>query len=153
MKAIGFRAEKTVLWFAVIDSDKPKELLADGKVAIQGGGLAESFVLLRTEVLNLLKTYKPNRGAIRLSDRPKGAANVLSMLCRARVEGVAIEAAGAHGLDLVTGASPTIKSGLKTKTAIRDYAAQDDLRGIDLSKKKNPNFREAVVAALSILGV
>lgn len=154
MRTIGFRVEKSQVWFAVVDatSDDPAKMPADGKLMIQDGPLSESFVLLRTDVLNLLKTYKPARGAIRLTDRPKGSANVLSMVARGRVEGVIIEAAGAYGLDLVTGGSPTIKSNLKTKKAIREYIEQDDVRGIDLSGKKNKIFREAVVAAVSVNG-
>lgn len=156
MQTIGFRAETGVVHYAVVDSALGPEALrmpADGKVLLQGDEPSpKALHLLRTQLITIIQSYKLDGAGVRLSDKPQGPANVLGMLKRARVEGVILEAIGACGLSAVAGASATIKSKMKTKTAIREYAEQDSIRGIDLSAKKNKILREAVVAAISALG-
>jgi hypothetical protein len=154
MRSIGFRAEKALVRFAVVESgsDSAMALVADDKFMVpEDAPLSDSLTQLRTQLLSAFSRYKPDIAGIRLSDRPQGQSNIQSLFSRARIEGVVIEAAGAAGIKIVPGASATIKSGMKTKRAIREYTDDDEIRGIDLSNKKNQNLREAVIAAISVL--
>ena len=63
-----------------------------------------------------------------------------------------MEASASKGVKVVSGPAGTIKSGMKTKTPLKQYAELDEVRGIDLSHKRNPALREAVYAALAAIG-
>ena len=153
MRAIGFRAEKNSLHFAVIDeSTDPPECDTD-KLKIQGGKpTAKELALLRTEVLNLIETHSPDVIGVRTSDKPQSMRYAQSLFERARIEGVVMEASASKGISVVAGPSATIKSGMKTKTKLSDYSDVDEIRGIDLTGKRNASLRDAVYAALAALG-
>lgn len=153
MRAIGFRVDSaTAVHYAVVDGPAENPMLADdGKLVLAPDG-AGALKLLRTQLLSLLSAQQPAIAAIRFADRPKGRANPLAMLPRARVEGVVMEAVATFGITVFSGPAATIKSGMKTKSPLSRYTESDDVRGIDLSKKRNKFLREAVVAAISALG-
>lgn len=157
MKAIGFRAEADGVRYVVLEGDAdPRAIVADGKIEVgERRNICEELRMLRTEVANVLKTFQPDRGGIRLSDTPQHMANIQSSFTRARIEGVVLLVAGEFGMALKAGAAGTMKSGMKTKTSLRDYAKADELRGIDLTirGRKSVEYRDAVIAALAALGV
>ena len=123
MKAIGFRAEKRLVHFAVVDNSvDPTECTTD-KLKIRGNRpTAEELALLRTEVLNLIDMYQPEAVGVRTPDRPKTARYIQSLFDRARIEGVIMEAAASKNVRVVAGPSGTIKSGMKTKRSLREYS-------------------------------
>jgi len=152
MRALGFRAEKTLVHFAVLDDSKPGTVTTD-KLKLKGDRpTAPELGLLRNEVRNLIDTYKPDAVGLRLSDKPQSMRYIQSSFDRARVEGVVMEAAASKNVKVVAGASATIKSGMKTKRPLREYADVDEVKGIDLSDKKNESLRDAVYAALAAMG-
>jgi hypothetical protein len=133
MRTIGFRAEKLSLRWVVLEGERnPLAVVAEDEITLgEKRPIAEELVLLRTAVLNLLKTYKPVSGAVRISGRPKGTGHILSMLTRARLEGV-----------------------MKASKPLKGYKSQDEVRGIDMTVRgrKNDVFRDAVFAAISVRG-
>jgi hypothetical protein len=152
MKAIGFRAEPNQVHFAVIDSATPTECTTD-RLRIGGGkATAEELALLRTAIVNVIEMYKPDVACVRTSDTPQSLRYVQSSFERARIEGVIMEASASKGVKTIAGPAVTIKAGMKTKTPLKAYAELDEVRGIDLSRRKNPALREAVYAALAGLG-
>jgi hypothetical protein len=156
MKSIGFRAEKSVVWYVVLEGvDDPRKIIDEGKLAIADDEhVGKEFVLLRTQLINLLKERKPDVGGLRTSDAPQQTGSILSMFARSRVEGIVLLAAAECGLSLLAGPSATMKSGMGTKTPLKKYVSASEIRGIDLSARgrKGEQYREAVVAALAALG-
>ena len=73
------------------------------------------------------------------------------MFTRARIEGVMLETADAHGAAVIAGQMAMIRGGLGTKSA-KAYLSEEDLRGLDWSTIKNVNRREAIMVAASALG-
>jgi hypothetical protein len=63
-----------------------------------------------------------------------------------------MEASASKGIKVISGPAVTIKAGMKTKKSLSSYAEMDEVRGIDLSQKKNPVLREAIYAAIAALG-
>jgi len=154
MRAIGFRVEKEAVHYAEVSGTQGSPVLDDhDKIRLQQGvDISEALALLRTHLCTLFEAQSPDVVGVRLADRPHRNANVMAMLVRARVEGVVLEAAGAKGVPVLAGASTTLKSGLKTKTSLRDYVDGDEFRNVDLSSVRNAMSREAIVAAVSAMG-
>jgi hypothetical protein len=110
-------------------------------------------VLFRDRVQNLIAEYKVSAAAVRLSEtylKHKPKPNVLaSMFARARIEGVVLEAARASGIPVHASQLVSISARLGSKSA-KAYVTGGEFRGVDLSSKQ-PNRREAIVAAVSAL--
>jgi hypothetical protein len=154
MRSIGFRAETDLVHFAIVDGDPHSAvLLAHEKLLIQQEcRRSDAFSILRTQLHSVFATHAPGIAAVRCSDRPKGQSHILSLFDRARIEGVILEACGSFGIPAIPAMSPTIKSGLHTKRAVKEYVVEETIREIDLSSIKNPNRREAIIVAISVLG-
>lgn len=154
--AIGFRAEKKLVNLAIVSTDDHggnETLVTEEKLVLQMDcDPAEALSILRKRLITLFDLHSPSSIGVRLADKPQRTAHLQSMFSRARVEGVILEAAFSSGIKkIIAGPASTIKSGMKTRTPIRDYLKLDEIRGIDVSGKKKPEFREAVIAALSAL--
>lgn len=154
MRAIGFRADRTTVhWFAVEGTPEEAVSLGSDKIRLQAGSAeAEAFPILRTQILSLFTQFQPDIVMVRAPERPQGLSNIAGIFARARIEGVILEAAGSQNIKAIAALSQTIKSGMGTKTPVRSYVASDQLRGIDLSDKKNALLREAAIVAISGLG-
>lgn len=155
MRTIGFRAEKLELRWVVIEGDSPPLTVVDeGDIKLgESRPIADELVLLRTAVLNVLKTYKPSKGAVRICGRPPGMGNIQSLFTRARIEGVVLEAAASIGMPIKASLEPTVKAGMKAGKSLSEYASQDEVRGIDMTARgrKNSIFKDAVFAAISVM--
>ncbi len=153
MRAIGFRAEKTVVHVATVDDSSDPPHCSFQKFAIDAKKpTAEELTHLRVAVVNAIDTFHPDCVGVRTSDQPKVMRYFQSYLDRARVEGVIMEAAASKGLTVTAGPATTIKSGMGTKHSLKKYANLDKVREIDLSGHKNESDREAVYAALAAIG-
>lgn len=155
--AMGLRAEKdTVHWAVVKGTAAAPVLIAHDKLkAPVDYEEARSLSWFRTSIQTLIHQHRPNVVACRHSEsflQHKPKPNVLAaMFARARIEGVAVELANSEGLQVQAGPMATIRVGLETKSA-KAYLASEDLRGLDWSKIRNANMREAILAAVSVLG-
>lgn len=156
MRVIGFRAEKDVIRWAVVDgtSDNPT-LIENGKItAPKDYAEATALNLFRTQIQTLIRRQQPKLAALRMSETyltNKPAPNAFaSMLQRARIEGVLLELAVAEGVDIHSQQLAQIKSGLGSADA-KAYLKSDDLRGLDWSTIKNAAQREAIMAAAALL--
>jgi len=156
MRSIGFRAEKSELRYVVLDGDKnAPTVFEDETIKIrEKGSLCDELVLFRTELANLLSRLKPDRGGLKVLDNPRFLSGIQSQFSRARVEGIVLLVAGEAKLPLTTGMTVTMKSKIGTKKNLKEYAAQGEVRGVDLTVKgrKNDSFQEAFFAALAALG-
>ena len=120
MKAIGFRAEKdSITWAVVDDSTTPHVIDGFDKIrAPESYTEAERLALFRERLKALIQQRSPDIAAVRYpetSSRRSGTTNSARM--RSRVEGVILEASQSEGIDVMTGALATIGARLGTRTA------------------------------------
>ena len=148
MRALGLRAEKDQVHWAVVDGSATEPRLAahDKFKANPSFTEAQNLRHFRTQLHQLMLEYKPDSVAVRLAEtflqqKPNPTA-LQSMFERARIEGVMLEIAEASGARVHSGKMAMMRSGLKTKSA-KAYLSGDDLRGLDWSTIKNDNRREA----------
>lgn len=148
MRAIGFRAEPDAINWAVVEGDPDSpQLLFHGKIASPAAFKDESKRLshLRGQVLDKIATYTPDRAAVRYPESFRKS----NCDPRIRVEGVILEACAASSIRVVSGAMRSISSRMGSKKA-KGYLTSDDVRGLEFPKK-NPNYREAILVAVSAL--
>lgn len=155
MRAVGFRAEKDRVHWAIVEGTPQSPVLVahDKFSAPNTYDEADKLVWYRQRILSLVEQHELDRAAVRacetaLKSKPK--PNVLaSMLTRTRIEGVIVEAAASQGLPVLNGVLNTMSAKLKTKRA-KGYLESQELRGIDLSSI--PKLRqEAVLVAVAAL--
>jgi hypothetical protein len=157
MKAIGFRAEKDMVYWAVVEgtTDDPVLIEHSKFKAPVSYDEPNALVWFRGNLRTLLAAKKPDIVACRCAEpflKAKPAPNAFaSMLARARIEGVVLEVSRSEGIKVQAGALAVIRTGLGTKSA-KAYLKGDDLRGLDWSKIRNEKIREAILAAASALG-
>lgn len=154
MKAVGFRAEKDHLHWAVVSGtvDRPIIEVHDRLRAPKVYDVAESLAWFRDNVRAIIEQHGPSIASIRFAEtfltrKPNALA---SMYARARIEGVVIEAAQSMGLKVLVGSLTSISSRLGSRSA-KVYVEAGDLRGLDMSGI-NANRKEAIVTAASALG-
>jgi Holliday junction resolvasome RuvABC endonuclease subunit len=152
MRAIGFRADPSTIYWAVVDGpNAPLVLVASGKLPAPATYVeAASLGWYRTEVRNLIDQYQPQKIAVRYPEPSARPGKVTSAHRRVRIEGVILEAAHSKGIEVLTGALVTIKSQLKTDSP-KAYIGTGQFRGLDCSRLTT-NSREAVLMAATALG-
>jgi hypothetical protein len=155
MKAIGFRAEKDTIHYAIVEGTKHEPVLvADDKiVAPLTYSDAQAMSYFRDRIRTLVEQYKPSAAFVRYGETflpKKVAPNVLaSMLARARIEGVILESINSHKINIVGASLSGISSKLESKHP-KSYLENGDLRGVDLTGKPQPR-QEAILVAVSAL--
>jgi hypothetical protein len=156
MKSLGLRVEKDKIHWAVVEGTVSAPVLsADDKFsAPETYDEAQQLAWYRQRLRTLIEDQRPDIVAVRFSEtflQHKPKPNVLaSMFARARIEGVAIEAASSLNLPVISGQLGTISAAMGSRRA-KSYLETGDLRGIDLSKK-SANRAEAILAAVAALG-
>lgn len=154
MRAIGFRAEKDRLTWSVVEGSLSAPILIsnDCLKAPKSYDIAEGLAWYRERVQTTIEEHEVKIAAIRFSEtfiKKINSKTLGSMLSRARMEGVVVEAATSKGIKILTGNLNKISSRMNTKSA-KAYVGTDELRGIDLSSV--PKYRhEAVLTAVSAL--
>jgi hypothetical protein len=154
MAAIGFRAEKDAVNWAVVERDgEIYRVIEDGRFAAPKS-YEESVGLAwyRERIQSLVHQHGATKAAIRYAETylPRIRKSVLeSLFKRARLEGVLIEALASKGVPVGTGAMQQIASRLGSKSA-KHYVAGGEFRGLDLSDKSD-NLKEAIIVAASML--
>jgi hypothetical protein len=155
MPAIGFRAEKDTIHWAVVEGTKQQPIIvADDKFSAPlTYSDAESMAFFRDRLITVIEQYKPTTGFIRYAETflpRKPAPNALgSMFARARIEGVILEAAHSVGVKIVGASLAGITSELGSKRA-KAYLEAGELRGADLTGRPAER-REAILVAVSAL--
>ena len=113
MKAIGFRAEKDAINWAVVEGKKESPVLvADGRIAApQIGDEADSLSYFRQRVLAIIQLHRPAIAMVRYPET-FGRRNraIASMDSRLRVEGVILESVRSTATPVISGALKTISS-------------------------------------------
>jgi hypothetical protein len=157
MRAIGFRAEASAVWWTIADGS------ADHPTLFQKGRLRipvdysedEALAWVRNQVATIVGEFNPARAAIRSQEtflmRKPNPKALTSMLQRARIEGVIMEGLRAVGVEVLTGKLRAIASRMGSKSA-KAYLDTDDVRGIDISEIRNASQRESILVAVSALG-
>jgi hypothetical protein len=151
VKAIGFRADNSEVWWAVVEGtiDDPVLVARDRLRPPKAHGPEERLAWLRRRVLLLIQEYAPDCGGVRFPETT-GRGHV-RMFPRIRVEGVLVEALASSKLtSLVCGPLKTISSSLDSERA-KKYLEEGDLRGIDLQGLP-ANTQDAVLVAVAALG-
>jgi hypothetical protein len=152
MIAIGFRAEPSVVNWAVVQgsSAEPVLLGADKLTAPASFDEGAALTWFRDRTQYLVQTYSPNIAAVRSPETfmPRNV-KLSSLYQRCRLEGVVIEALHSSGIHVLTGALATISKNIGSKGA-KHYLETPDLRGLDWSKY-DTNRREAILVAASAL--
>lgn len=154
MAALGFRAEKDAVNWAVVDRQGDTyRIIEDGRLtAPKSYEEADGLAWYRERIQTLVQQHSATTAAIRYAETylgPMRKTVLASLFKRARVEGVLMEALASKGVPVGTGALQQIASRLGTKSAKR-YVVGGEFRGLDLSDK-NDNLREAIIAAASML--
>lgn len=156
MTAIGFRAEKDCLHWAVVSGTRSRPVLEARDRLRAPKTYSEDAALnwFRTQTENILTEHEPTTAAIRYAETFMKSSPTMktlpSFFRRARIEGVIAELCASRGLPVSTGAAQQMASRLKAKS-VRKYIESGDLRGIDLDSIKNASAKDAVVAACSAL--
>ncbi|MFH1923031.1 MAG: hypothetical protein ABIP48_24470 [Planctomycetota bacterium] len=153
MKAVGFRAEKdSITWAVVDDSTDPHVVEAFDRIrAPDTYNEAERLALFRERLKALIQQQSPSVAAIRYPETVTRRSATSSDHMRLRIEGVILEAAQSEGINVMTGALRTIGARLGTKTA-KTYLDRDDLRGMKYPRKSKI-VKDAVIVAEAALGV
>jgi hypothetical protein len=154
MSALGFRAEKDAVHWAVVGRQGDTyRVIADGRLAApksyeEVNGLA----WYRERIQSLVQQYGAVKAAIRYAETYLGPIRktaLASLFKRARLEGVLAEALASRGIPVGTGAMQQIGSRMGSRSA-KHYVEGGEFRGLDLSDK-NKYLQEAIVAAASML--
>jgi len=152
MKAIGFRAEPSVVSWAVVEGSTGEPILngADKLKAPASFDEAAALKWFREQTQRLVQAYLPSVAVVRSPEtffprQPK----YQSLYQRCRVEGVLVETLYSCGVPVLTGAMATISSKLGSKAA-KHYLPNSDFRGLDWSKCDDKK-KEAILAAASAL--
>jgi Holliday junction resolvasome RuvABC endonuclease subunit len=148
---LGLRAEPTALHWAIVEGTRSEPILKahDRAVAPASYGEPAALAWIRSRVLHLIDTYRPDAVGVRFQESFGPGGNKASARQRSRVEGVVLEASHSRGLKVLTGTLSTIGAKLGTKHA-KKYVDEAELRGLDLSKLPR-QAREAVLIAVAQL--
>jgi hypothetical protein len=147
---LGFRIEPSRLHWAFVKGSIEQPILESAEVvaAPKTYEEGEALVWYRQRVNHLLDQYEPTIVAIRYPEAyaPKRQGAVTSSQRRARIEGVVLEAASSRNIETFTASLVTISSKFGVKSA-KDFLEVEDLRGLDWSKYKKGETREAILVA------
>ena len=151
MKALGLRAEPTLLHWAVVEGDASEPVLVAQDKAKPPADASEPEALnwYRKRVVFLIEKYGVEVAGVRYQETHGRRGNIDSICRRSRIEGVLAEAASAAGLRVVAGTLNILSASLETKSA-KQYLEAAQLRGVDLSTLQLPR-REAVLAGVAAL--
>ena len=149
--ALGFRAERSAINWAVVEGSREEPVLVAADQAVAPATYSEGAALVwfRDQVRQLIQVYSPQVVAIRYPETVIRSSAQLSMHKRCRVEGVLVEVAHSSGITVLTGALATISKNLGTKAA-KHYLETEELRGLDWSGHSK-NRKEAILVAASAL--
>jgi hypothetical protein len=150
-RSLGIRVEPSAIHWAAVEGTKSQPILvaADNAGAPVTYSEAQSLSWYRNRMLHIIQRYKPQIVAVRYPEPTGRAGGSDAMRRRVRIEGVVLEAADFSGLPVTTGALVTISANLGVKSA-KTYLGEEDLRGLDWSKR-NSLGREAILVAVSAL--
>lgn len=156
MLAIGFRAEGSVVHFAVVKGLKTvPELVDTGKFSAPASfDTPAALANYRSRIENMITQHKPDAVGVRFSETffPKklSPTTLESLFARARIEGVILEVSKTCGVRLIRGgAMQKISSELGSRRA-KAYLESGEFRGVDLSSKPE-KVQEAILMATSLL--
>lgn len=157
MRVLGVRAEPNSINWAVVEGTTAQPVLvqADNSAAPSSYDEAACLAWYRDRILLVIDQLQVDRVAVRYPEPVSGRAGTRvaiqdSNRRRCRVEGVVLEAAHSRSKRVVVGALTTISSSLGTKSA-KKYLNDDDLRGLDWSRYRQKNLREAILVAAAAL--
>jgi Holliday junction resolvasome RuvABC endonuclease subunit len=155
MKALGVRAEKDLVHWAVVELRNDElAIVREGKHKVtETFDLSARLKELWTKTQGIIETHGVDAVAIRFQEThlQRGIKDKLlaSALQRARLEGVVAAASAAAGVDVFCGSLQQIGSAIGSKRP-KAYIETGEFRGIDLSKK-NKHIQEAILAAAAAL--
>ena len=154
IKAIGFRVEATTVHYAIVGGTKQlPTLFYHDKMTPPSSYDKECCQLAwyRDRLLNIIAEYQPKLGAIRFPERSSyAAANIDSLLRRARIEGVILEVLWGQNVECRGTVFKRMSSDLNCKKA-KDYLKHENFRTLDWSKIKNEDRRLSILVAVTQL--
>lgn len=155
MKAIGFRAEKDSIHWAVVSSDGEEKIVYDqGKIgAPKTYSADECLAHFRKGVRERIERYGVSAAGIKFPETGQKAPRYLaSVYSRCRIEGVILEAIHSTGTPLAGGLYRTIGKEMQSQSPKQYIETSDGVRGFKF-QKKDDKHREAVMAAVAALEV
>jgi hypothetical protein len=152
MKAIGFRAEKDGINWAVVEGTKKGPVLTEHDYikAPNINSEAASLSYFRERLLAVIQQYQPGVAFVRYPEPFRQKSKITSVDARLRVEGVILEVLYTSGIEVLTGAKVSMGSKLKSNDPTA-YLKATELRGL-VFPNRDANSREAIMAAVSALG-
>ena len=155
IKAIGFRVEAKTVYYAIVEgTQQVPTLLYHHKMTPPNSYDKECVQLTwyRDRLLNIISEYQPKLGAIRFPEPSSyaSAANIDSLLKRARIEGVILEFLWRQNVECIGTVLKKMSSDLNCKKA-KDYLKGENFRTLDWSTIKNQKQRESILVAVTQL--
>jgi Holliday junction resolvasome RuvABC endonuclease subunit len=155
-KVIGFRVKAPSIYWAVVEGTKNNPVLVEHDIItppeIYANYEAKQLSWCRVRILQILIENQPTIAAIRYPEPQSFRSPGPSLLQRARIEGVIIEAISSHKIEVVPQVLKTTSSLLESKSA-KAYLSQHALRGLDWSNIKPAERKEAILVAAAALEV
>ncbi|MBC8352399.1 MAG: hypothetical protein H8E66_10455 [Planctomycetes bacterium] len=154
MRAIGFRAEPSGVFWAVVEGTRKKPILVEnGKIVLPTAyeSVSDQLAFIRQRVVDTIERTSVDVGAIRFPESNRRSSGTKGDDFRLRMEGVLMESFAAANIPLnVAGAIKTIGRYIGTQ-AVKDYLTSDDLRGLKWPRK-DAKVRESIMVATAALG-
>lgn len=157
MRTFGFRAEKDKVFYAIVEGsqDEPVLLEHDKFSAPTSYSLPQQLSWYRNRVQTLIQRHSPSSVCVRQAEtripRKPSVKALESMFTRAKIEGVLLEAVDNTNTDIHSGKMQNLASKLGSRSA-KKYLENNNIRGVDLEKIKNNSMKEAILAAIAVLG-
>jgi len=148
---LGIRAHPSGFHWAIVSGTLERPILEESgtESAPTVYTEPESLVWIREKLAEIIDRFKPTEVAVRFPEPTAMGANKNSAKSRCRVEGVVLEISATKRCPVVTGAFVTFGKylGGSPKAELKS----NEFRGLDWSKQKDVNLREAIVVAVALL--
>jgi len=154
MRAIGFRAEPTVVHFAIVEGtrDRPVVLTRNKFAAPKTYDDADQLVWYREKVRGIIQNHSADVAGVRFPEARSQSAGTSSAMRRLRIEGVVMEAARSLAIPIkAAGGLQHIRAKLGMSHSPKEYMAGDrEVRGVQLSDHPK-QMQEAILIATAAL--
>ncbi len=150
-RILGVRAGPSAFYWAIVSGTLERPILEESgtESAPKAYTEPESLVWIREKLAEIIDRFKPTEVAVRFPEPTAMGANKNSAKSRCRVEGVVLEISATKRCPVVTGAFVTFGKylGASPKAELKS----NEFRGLNWSKQKDANLREAIVVAVALL--
>jgi len=148
---LGIRAHPSGFHWAIVSGRLERPILEESgtESAPNAYTEAEGLVWIRERLAEIIDRFKPLKVAVRFPEPTAMGAKKNSAKSRCRVEGVVLEISTTKKCPIVTGAFVTF--GKYLGASPKEEMKSKEFRGLDWSKHKDANLREAIVVATALL--